>query len=153
MAGYLVLPDAACNWSDARQPGKLTPHPIRLGLFDLIREFEQDPFPFDRRSPGVSLIRIDELLAGLGILELLSETRDWPFLNDIKRRLKAAANDVGNMGTIHVPIACELDLGGGNHLYARYAGKRIPLWRIFGSNPQIDSIDGRATYFFGENIS
>lgn len=152
MAGYLIIPEDACDWSGA-QPGKLKPHPVRLGLFDLIREFEQDPFPYDRRSQGVCLLRLDELLAGMGILEPLSENRDWPFLTSVKRRLKAVANDVSNMGVIHVPIACDLDLGGGNHLYARYAGKRIPLWRIFGSNPHLGGTAGCATYLYGENLS
>jgi hypothetical protein len=71
----------------------------------------------------------------------------------MKRRLKAVANDVSNMGVIHVPVSCQLDLGGGNHLYARYAGKRIPLWRLFGANPHLGSIGGCATYLFGENLS
>jgi hypothetical protein len=52
MAGYLIIPDACCDWA-GDQPGKLVPNPTRLGLFDLIREFEQDPFPYDRRSPKI----------------------------------------------------------------------------------------------------
>lgn len=152
MAGYLIVPESCCDWA-GNQPGKLTPNPIRLGLFDLICEFEQEPFPFTRSTPGVCLIRLDELLAEMGIMEPLTENLDWPFLTDIRRRLRAVANEVSNMGVIHVPIACSLDLGGGNHLYARYAGKRIPLWRIFGSNPHIGGMDGAATYLYGENLS
>lgn len=152
MAGYLIVPDSCCDWS-GNQSGKLVPNPIRLGLFDLIREFEQEPFPYDRRSQGVCLIRLDELLIGLNILEPLAENQDWPFMTAMKRRLKAVANDISNMGIIHVPISCQLDLGGGNHLYARYANKRIPLWRLFGANPHVGSIDGSTTYLFGENLS
>lgn len=44
-------------------------------------------------------------------------------------------------------------IGAGNHLFARYAGKRIPLWRLFGSNPLIGSEAGHATCLFGENLS
>jgi adenine-specific DNA methylase len=32
-------------------------------------------------------------------------------------------------------------------------GKRIPLWRLFGSNPAIGSEAGHQTYLFGENLS
>jgi hypothetical protein len=152
MAGYLVVPDDACDWSGS-QPEKLKPNPVRLGLFDLIRELEQVPFPYDRRSQGVCLLRLDELLAGMGILELQTDNQEWPFLITVKRRLRAVANEVSNMGVIHVPISCQLDLGGSNHLYARYAGKRIPLWRLFGSNPGINSIAGCQTYLFSETLS
>ena len=31
--------------------------------YDFIRAFEQEPFPFDRRSPGICLIGLDELHA------------------------------------------------------------------------------------------
>ena len=51
MAGYLVFHSAA--------PVKL--NPVHLGLFDLIREFEQDPFPFTR-SQGLTLAGLDDLL-------------------------------------------------------------------------------------------
>lgn len=152
MSGYLIVPDDCCSWSGG-EPGKLTPHPIRLGLFDLLREFEQSPFPYDRRSPGVTLIRLDLLLAEMGVLEPINETLEHPFLIAIKLRLKAVAGEVNNMPTIHIPIACALDHGGSGHLYARYAGKRIPLWRLFGTNPSIDSIDGKATYSYGVNLS
>lgn len=152
MAGFLVLPDEACDWTGT-QPGKVKPHPRRLGLFDLLREFEQTPFPFDRHSPGVCLYGLDELLAQLDQQEDPNESQDWPFLQDIRKRLRAVSNEVSNMGNIHVPIRHALILGAGNHLYARYAGKRIPLWRVFGSNPQIGSESGHATYLFGENLS
>lgn len=152
MSGYLVIPDACCAWS-GDEAGLITPHPIRLGLLDLLREFEQVPFPYDRRSPGLTLMRLDVLLAEMGVLEPLHETLDQPFLTAVKRRLKAVAGEVNNMPTIHVPIACALDHGGSGQLYAKYAGKRIPLWRLFGTNPTIDSIDGKATYLYGVNLS
>ena len=153
MAGYLILPEEACDWSRT-EPSKVRLNPIRLGLFDLIREFEQETFPFDRRSLGVCLHGLDDLLVQMGQLEDLSESREWPFLQEIRRRLRGVANEVSNMGVIHVPIRRALDLGGGNHLYVRAStGKRIPLWRLFGSNPSINSIDGCATYSFGENLS
>lgn len=61
MPGYLILPDEAYDWS-GDQPDKVRPHPTRLGLFDLVRAFEQDPFPFDRLSPGICLTGLGELL-------------------------------------------------------------------------------------------
>jgi hypothetical protein len=151
MAGYLVFPEEACDWSGS-QPGKVKPNSIRLGLIDLVRQFEQDPFPYNRRSPGVCLYGLDDLLAQMDQLEDVNETRDWPFLQDIRKRLRAVANEVSNMGTIHVPIRHALLLGAGNHLFARYAGKRIPLWRLFGSNPAIACEAGHETYLFGENL-
>jgi len=63
------------------------------------------------------------------------------------------ANEVNNMGIIHVPIRRAFLLGAGNHLFARSTGKRIPLWRLFGSNPAIGSEAGHETYLFGENLS
>ena len=57
------------------------------------------------------------------------------------------------MSSITVPIRHGLLLGAGNHPFARYAGKRIPLWRLFGSNPAIGSEAGHQTYLFGENLS
>src|SRR5437879_13455845 len=99
MPGYLVLPEEACDWNGT-QPGKVKPHPIRLGLFDLVRQFEQDPFPFRRGSPGVCLLRLDESLALLGILEDPNEMQDWPFLQEVRRRLRAVANGVNDMGVI-----------------------------------------------------
>lgn len=152
MAGYLVLPEAACDW-DGSSPSRVMPNPIRLGLFDLLREFEQQPFPFDRRSPGVCLLHLDELLAQMRITEALGECPEWPILTQVKRRLKAVANDVSNMGVIHVPIRRELDLGGGSQLYARSGPRRIPLWKIFGSNPVIRTVEGLAAYEYGENLS
>lgn len=152
MAGYLVLPEEACVWS-GNQPGKVQLNPIRFGLIDLVRQFEQDPFPYNRRSQGVCLFGLDELLAQMEQLEGVNDNRDWPFLQEMRWRLRAVSNEVSNMGTVHVPIRHELWLAAGNHLFARYAGKRIPLWRLFGSNPLIGSESGHATYHFGENLS
>jgi len=152
MAGYLVLPEEACAWS-ANQTGKVQLNPIRFGLIDLVRQFEQNPFPYSRRSQGVCLFGLDELLVQMEQLESVNDNHDWPFLQEMRRRLRAVSNEVSNMGTIHVPIRHELWLAAGNHLFARYAGKRIPLWRLFGSNPLIGSEAGHATYLFGENLS
>ncbi len=152
MAGYLVLREEACVWS-GNQPGKVQLNPIRFGLIDLVRQFEQDPFPYNRRSQGVCLFGLDELLAQMEQLEGVNDNRDWPFLQEMRWRLRAVSNEVSNMGTVHVPIRHELWLAAGNHLFARYAGKRIPLWRLFGSNPLIGSESGHATYHFGENLS
>lgn len=152
MPGYLVLPDEAYDWS-GDQPGKVRPHPTRLGLFDLIRAFEQDPFPFDRCSPGICLIGLDELLVNMNQLEDPNETRDWPELQKVHGRLRAVSNEVSNMATIHVPIRHQLMLGADNHLFALYAGKRIPLWRLFGRNPSFGTEAGHRTYHFGENLS
>lgn len=152
MAGYLVLPEQACDWSGV-EPTKVKLNPIRLGLIDLVRQFEQDPFPYHRQSPGVCLYGLDDLLVQMEQLEDVNETRDWPFLAEMRKRLRAVANEVSNMGTIHVPIRHALLLGAGNHLFARYAGKRIPLWRLFGSNPAIGCEAGHETYLFGENLS
>lgn len=152
MAGYLVLPDEVCDWTGT-QPGKVKLHPIRLGLFDLVRQFEQSPFPYDRRSPGVCLFGLDELLAKMDQQEDANEMTEWPFLQGVRKRLAAVANEVSNMSTIHVPIPHTLILGAGNHLFVRYAGKRIPLWRLFGSNPQIGCEGGQATYLFGVTLS
>lgn len=153
MAGYLVLPAEACDWTDSQQPGKVKLNPTRLGLADLVRQFEQDPFPFDRRSPGVCLYGLDEMLVLMNQLEDVNEVRDWPFLQEMHRRLRAVSNNVSNMGTIHVPIKHSLLLGADKHLFVRYAGKRIPLWRLFGSNPDIDSVGGFPTYGYGVNLS
>jgi len=153
MAGYLVLPAEACDWTDSQQPGKVKLNPNRLGLADLVRQLEQDPFPFTRRSLGVSLIGLDEMLVQLKQLEDVNETRDWPFLQEMRRRLRAVASEVNNMGTIHVPIRHSLVLGDGNHLYIHYVGKRIPLWRLFGSNPDIGSEGSCRTYLYGVNLS
>ena len=152
MAGYLVLPEEACDWS-GNQPGKVRPNPTRLGLADLVRQFEQDPFPFNRLSPGVCLYGLDEMFVQLKQLEDVNETRDWPFLQEMRRRLRAVASEVNNMGIIHVPIRHSLVLGDGNHLYVHYVGKRIPLWRLFGSNPDVGSESGYRTYHYGVNLS
>ena len=152
MPGYLILPDEAYDWS-GDQPTKVRPHPTRLGLFDLIRALEQDPFPFDRRSQGICLTGLDELLVTMNQLEDPIETRDWPELTKIHRRLRAVSNEVSNMPTIHVPIRHQLVLGAGNHLFAHYAGKRVPLWRLFGCNPSFDTVAGLRTYRFGDNLS
>ena len=152
MAGYLVLPEEACVWS-GNQTGKVQLNPIRFGLIDLIRQFEQDPFPYNRRSQGVCLFGLDELLVQMEQLESVNDNRDWPFLQEIRKRLRAVSNEVSNMGTIHVPIRHELWYAAGKHLFVRYAGKRIPLWRLFGSNPAIGNESGHATYLYGENLS
>ncbi|MEI7733376.1 MAG: hypothetical protein WCO56_27645 [Verrucomicrobiota bacterium] len=152
MAGYLVLPEEACDWSGA-QPGKVRPNPVRLGITDLVRQFEQDPFPFTRRSSGICLFGLDEFLAQMEQLEDVNDSRDWPFLQEMRRRLRAVSNEVSNIGVIHVPIRHSLLLGADKHLFARYAGKRIPLWRLFGSNPTIGCEAGQETYLYGENLS
>jgi len=152
MAGYLVLADEACDRSGT-QPGKVKLNPVPLGLIDLVRQFEQDPFPYNRSSPGVCLYGLDDLLAEMGQLEDVNETHDWPFLQDIRKRLHAVSNEVNNIATIHVPIRHALTLGADKHVFAKYAGKRIPLWRLFGSNPDIGSAAGHETYFFGVTLS
>jgi hypothetical protein len=153
MAGYLVLPDSCCDWTGA-DPSQVQPNPVRLGLFDLVREFEQDPFPFTRRTP-VCLHGLDELLVHLGQVEDLHETHDSPLLAGVRRRLKAVASEVTNMGVIHVPIRRPLVFGGGQQLYAHLdrMNKRIPLWRLFGCHPDINSHGKDPTYLFGENLS
>ena len=152
MPGYLILPDEAYDWS-GDQPDKVRPHPTRLGLFDLVRAFEQDPFPFDRLSPGICLTGLGELLVTMNQLEDSNETRDWPDLHSIHLRLRAVSNEVSNVATIHVPIRHQLTLGAGNHLFALCAGKRVPLWRLFGCNPSFGTEAGHRTYLFGENLS
>jgi len=152
MAGYLVLPEDACDWNGT-QPGKVKLNPIRLGLADLVRQFEQEPFPFARRSPGVCLIGLDQFLVEMDQLEDVNEKRDWPFLQEMRRRLNAVSNDVSNIGVIHVPIRHDLVLGADKRLYARYAGKRIPLWRLFGSNPSYSNECVHPTYLYAETLS
>lgn len=152
MPGYLVLPDEAYDWG-GDQPEKVRANTTRLGLYDLIRAFEQDPFPFDRRSAGICLIGLDELLVNMGQLEDPNETQDWPELQDLRRRLRRVANEVSGIATIHVPIRYQLRLGASNHLFAQYAGKRIPLWRLFGSNPTLNIEAGQRTYLYSENLS
>jgi len=152
MPGYLVIPEEACDWSGV-QPGKVNPHLTRLGLFDLLREFDQVPFPFDR-STGVCLYGLDGLLERMNVQEDANESRDWPFLQDIRRRLNLVANDVFNMQPIHVPIRRKLVLGADNRLYAyQTTGKRIPLWRVFGGNPKMKEIGAHVAYEFGESLS
>jgi len=153
MAGYLVLPDSCCDWTGG-EPGRVQPNAIRLGLFDLVREFEQDPFPFTRRTP-ICLYGLDDLLVHLEQVEDLHETRDFPLLADIRRRLKTVANEVAGMGVIHVPIRRQLVCGGGQRLYANLErmNKRIPLWRMFGCHPDINCHGKDPIYLFGENLS
>ena len=67
MAGYLVLPVEACDWSGS-QTGKVKLHPTRLGLADLVRQLEQDPFPYTRRSPGLCLFGLDDFLVQMNQL-------------------------------------------------------------------------------------
>lgn len=152
MAGYLVLPVEACDWS-GNQTGKVKLHSTRLGLADLVRQLEQDPFPFHRRSPGLCLFGLDEFLVQMNQLEDVNETREWPFLQEIHLRLRAVSNEVSNIGTIHVPIGRPLVLGADKHLFVPSAGKRIPLWRLFGAHPDISSEAGFETYLYGPNLS
>ncbi len=152
MAGYLVLPEEACDWSGT-QSGRVNPNPTRLGLADLVRQLEQDPFPFSRRSPGLCLFGLDEFLVRMNQLEDVNETREWPFLQKIHTRLRAVSNEVSNIGVIHVPIGRPLVLGADKRLFVLYAGKRIPLWRLFGSNPDISGEAGLESYLYGPNLS
>lgn len=152
MPGYLVLPEEACDWS-GNQPGKVKPNLSRFGLTDLVRQFEQDPFPFTRSTPGLCMFGLDEFLVRMEQLEHVTENADWPFLHEMHTRLRKVANEVGNIGTIHVPIRHELWLAADNKLFVRYAGKRIPLWRLFGSHPTIETYGKFAAYHFGVNLS
>ena len=152
MAGYLVLPVEACDWS-GNPSGKVKVHPTRLGLADLVRQLEQDPFPYTRRSPGLCLFGLDDFLVQMNQLEDVNENREWPFLQKMRSRLRAVSNDVSNISTIHVPIGRSLVLGAGKHLFVPYVGKRIPLWRLFGSNPDISSEAGLESYHYGVNLS
>jgi len=152
MPGYLILPDEAYDWS-GDQPGKVRANSIRLGLFDLVRAFEQEPFPYDRRSPGICLVGLDELLVQMNQLEDPTAPQEWPVLGQIHERLRAFSNEVANMAAIHVPIRHTLVLGADNRLFTHYAGKRIPLWRLFGCHPSFSSEMGHRTYLYGENLS
>jgi hypothetical protein len=152
MPGYLIIPEEACDWS-GKQTAKVPLHAQRLGLFDLLREFDQVPFPFDR-SAGVCLYGLDDLLERMNVQEDANESRDWAFLQEVRRRLNSAANDVFGMPPVHVPIRRKLVLGADNRLYAHQTtGKRIPLWRIFGANPQIKQVGTHVAYEFGESLS
>src|ERR1700722_12911672 len=112
MPGYLIIPEEACEWNDL-QPEKVTLHSIRLGLFDLLREFDQVPFPFNRTT-GVCLYGLDDLLERMNVQEDANESRNWPFLSDVRRRLGVVANEVFRMQSIHVPIRRKLVLGADN---------------------------------------
>ena len=58
------------------------------------------------------------------------------------------------MQPIHVPIRRTLVLGAENKLYAHQTtGKRIPLWRLFGTNPLVREIGPHVAYEFGESLS
>ena len=152
MAGYLIIPEEAAIWNGS-QPGRVTLHSARLGLFDLLREFEQVPFPFDRAT-GVCLYGLDDLLERMNVQEDANESRDWPFLQGVRKRLSVVANDVFRMQLIHVPVRRPLRLGAENKLYAyQTTGKRIPLWRLFGANPQMKDIGSHVAYEFGESLS
>lgn len=152
MPGYLVIPEEACAWSGG-QPGKVSLHPTRLGLFDLLREFGQVPFPFDRTT-GICLYGLDDLLERMNVQEDANENRNWPFLQGVRKKLSVVANDVFGMQPVHVPIRRKLVLGADNKLYAHQTtGKRIPLWRLFGANPLIREIGPHVAYEFGESLS
>jgi hypothetical protein len=152
MPGYLIIPEEASAWSGT-QPDKVSLHQTRLGLFDLLREFDQVPFPFERTS-GVCLYGLDDLLERMNIQEDANESRDWPFLQRVRKRLSVLANDVFRMQPIHVPIRRKLVLGAENKLYAHQTtGKRIPLWRLFGTNPLVREIGPHVAYEFGESLS
>ena len=144
MAGYLVF--------HSTTPVKL--NPVHLGLFDLIREFEQDPFPFTR-SQGITLTGLDELLNLLDQKEGLNEDKSLALMRNMRRRLSSCAGEVSRLGLIHVPIQMKLDLGANGQLYATYnkLNQRIPLWQLFGSNPQIGESGGHPVYEFGESLS
>lgn len=144
MAGYLVF------HTDA--PVKV--NPIHLGLFDLIREFEQDPFPFTR-AQALALTGLDDLLTLLDQNEGIHETKPLEFLRQIRRRISSCAGEVSRLGLIHVPLRMKLDLGAGGQLFATYnrLNKRIPLWQLFGSNPVIRESGGYPLYEFGESLS
>jgi hypothetical protein len=152
MAGYLVMPVEACDWS-GNQIGRVKLHPTRLGLADLVRQLEQVPFPYTRSSPGLCLFGLDDFLVQMNQLEDVNESKEWPFLQKIHIRLRAVSNEVSNIATIHVPIGRSLVLGADKRLFVPYAGKRIPLWRLFGPNPDISSEAGLETYHYGPNLS
>ena len=152
MPGYLVLPEEACDWS-SNQSGKVKLNPMRLGLTDLVRQFEQDPFPFTRTSAAITLVSLDEFLVQMDQLESVNENAEWPFLNKMHQRLRKVANEVETIGTIHVPIRHELWLAADDHLFVRYAGKRVPLWRVFGPHPAIQTYGKFPGYHFGVNLS
>jgi hypothetical protein len=152
MPGYLVIPEEACDLS-GNMSGKVKLNPMRLGLTDLIRQFEQDPFPFTRSSSAIALIGLDEFLVQMDQLESVNDNAESPFLLTMHQRLRKVSNEVGNIGTIHIPIRHELWLAAGNRLFIRYAGKRIPLWRLFGSHPTIETYGKFPAYHFGVNLS
>jgi hypothetical protein len=144
MAGYLVF--------NSTTPVKL--NPVHLGLFDMVREFEQDPFPFNR-SQGLTLTGLDELLNLMDQKEGLNENKNMELMRNMRRRLSSCAGEVSRLGLIHVPIQMKLDLGAEGRLYATYnkLNQRIPLWQLFGSNPQIRESGGHPVYEFGESLS
>jgi hypothetical protein len=144
MAGYLVFHSST--------PVKL--NPIHLGLFDLVREFEQDPFPFSR-AQGLTLTGLDDLLDLLDQKEGLNENRPLDLMRNMRRRLSSCAEEVSRLGLIHVPLHMKPDLGADGQLYATYnrLNKRIPLWQLFGSNPSIRESGGHRLYEFGESLS
>ena len=144
MAGYLVF------HTDA--PVKV--NPIHLGLFDLLREFEQDPFPFTR-AQALTLTGLDDLLTQLEQNEGIHEAKPLDFLRQIRRRLSSCAEEVSRLGLIHVPLHLKLDFGDAGQLFASYnrLNRRIPLWQLFGSNPVVREAGGIPLYEFGESLS
>ena len=144
MAGYLVF----------QQDVRVTVNPIRLGLFDLVREFEQDPFPF--HSPQrLTLTGLDDLLVLMNATEEMTEPRTIPLLLEMRRKLARAANEVARLGDIHVPIRLEMHCGAEDKLYVKFRmmTKRIPLWQLFGCHPTIREVEGRQCFHFGVTLS
>lgn len=151
MASYLVLPYTALDWNDDR-PEKVRVNDHRYGIYDLLREFESEPFPFTRAT-ALCLTGIDELLIQLEVIDPADHDREWPVLREIHRRLVAAAHEVSNLGVIQVPIRYPMELLSDQRLVVNYTGRRVPLWRIFGTHPDVDKVTGHAAYSYGVNLS
>src|SRR5205085_8936663 len=123
MPGYQLVERAALSLA---KPNGIAALPNEIGILDLLRDLEDDTFPYSRLYE----------LRVIGLEDVLYAARpdDALLALEIKRRLRMSAQDLQNR-MISVQIVFNGRLIHGDDLWVEYRNQRLPIGHIFGSPP------------------
>jgi hypothetical protein len=122
--------------------GGTTPHDIKIGFLDFLREI---------RNSSANIVRLSSFVV-LGIEEVLFMSDDRGVISsEIRKILQSAASDLQRK-MVQVQIVCKDELIKGEKLYLIYRKEKMILDYIFGSTETYD-VNGIKIYRTGFNLS
>ena len=143
MPSYFLIEQQ--NLSPPRPRGKGIPaNPIRMGLWDFLRELRQDEFSL---TPYEGLI-----VEGIEDVLLASRPEMDAMAHRIRRELQRAASDLQDQLVASVQIVFRNKIVRGDEIWVEHPTAKLPIGKIFGS-PHREASNGVPYYRIAFNLS